>query len=257
MNTATVEQQIIDALTGNLDSYSLLDLVEQTKTAITVSENDAKIARAAALDPLQSPDPVKARATMEDAEFRSARLKSLLPKLQTRASNVAKREQYTSWCERFDPLVPKVNDAAAKLTTLYQNFVAQAVPLFAEIEKIDAEVASVSRDKPYHTNDGRSLRAIEMTARGIDNFGLYGIKILEIKLPSWDHPDKLAWPPHRPIDWSGVVPVRPHPGNMWWKAKDEEHAAKTAEAEAANAEYRKGEAERREAVHRPRGIVSY
>jgi hypothetical protein len=263
MTTATIteptfEEILVTALTNNLDSYSLFDLVEQTQLAIVTAENDAKVAEAMALDPLQSPDPVKARAVMEDAKFRAARLQNLLPKLQTRASNVALREQYHQWCEqRFDPLKPKVESAAAKLAALYQNFVAEAVPLFAEIERLDAEIVSVSSARPYHANDGRSLRSVELTARNLTDFRIGSHKIMDIELPDWQHPTEQLWPPNRQFDWSSMTPVRKHPGDRWWEAKAEEHAAKTAEAEAANAEYQNGEALRREAIHRPRGIVSY
>jgi hypothetical protein len=263
MTTATIteptfEEILVTALTNNLDSYSLFDLVEQTQTAIITAENDAKVAEAMALDPLQSPDPVKARAVMEDAKFRAARLQTLLPKLQTRANNVALREQYHQWCEeRFDPLKPKVNEAAAKLAALYQNFVAEAVPLFAEIERLDAEIVSVSSARPYHANDGRSLRSVELTARGLTDFRIGSHKIMDIELPDWWHPTELLWPPNRQFDWSSMTPVRKHPGNEWWRDKEEIHAAATAEAAEANRIYQQGEAERRAAVHRERGIINH
>jgi len=67
-------------------------------------------------------------------------------------------------------------------------------------------------DDPRH----RQLLSVELTARGLDHFGVYDLKILQdLKLPSFREPTKLVWPPHRPIDWSSVVPVFRHPGADW------------------------------------------
>jgi hypothetical protein len=76
----TPEQKIVKAFTDEaIASNDLAVLVEETTAAIANAENDAEITKATALDPLQSPDPVKARATMEDAEFKATRLRNLLP----------------------------------------------------------------------------------------------------------------------------------------------------------------------------------
>jgi hypothetical protein len=266
MTTATIteptfEEIIVTALTSDINSHELYDLVEQTQIAITVAENDSKVMAAMALDPIASPDPVKARATMEDAQFRAARLQSLLPRLKTRATEIANQEEYDRWRERFDPLKIKVASAADRLKTFYLKFAAELVPLFTEIEKIDAEVMQVNAAKPYHaraaTNDNCHLHSVELTARGFTDFRIGSHKIMDIQLPSFSEPTKVLWPPHRPIDWSGMVPSKPHPGNRWWEVREQEHAEKAAEAEQMNAKHQQGEAERRAAVHRARGIISY
>ena len=85
----------------------------------------------------------------------------------------------------------------------------------------------------------------ELTARGLDHFGVYDLKILQdLKLPSFNEPAKLVWPPHRPIDWSSVVPVFRHPGADWWQAKQAENARRRAEDE-----------KRAEALHEEEGRV--
>ena len=37
----------------------------------------------------------------------------------------------------------------------------------------------------------------------------------DLKLPQFEAGAQLAWPPHRPIDWSSVAPVARHPGADW------------------------------------------
>lgn len=222
----TFEEVLVDALTDhNINSNALADLVDETKAAIVTAENDASIAKAVALDPLASPDPVSARATMEDAQFRADRLHSLLPRLQERPTEVGDHEEYSKWRAQFDPLAPKVETAAARLKSMYTRFTAELVPLLAEIEKLDAEVSRVLAAKPYHirtaSNDGCYLRSVELTARGLDNFGIGGHEIMKMEMPDWQHPSKQAWPPERHIDYSHVIPVsaKQYQGADWWRGK--------------------------------------
>jgi hypothetical protein len=69
------------------------------------------------------------------------------------------------------------------------------------------------------------LKSVELDARGLDDFGVYDLKIMQdLKLPSFSDPTKLAWPVQKLPDWSSVVPVFRHPGAEWWKVKEEEEA---------------------------------
>jgi len=42
----------------------------------------------------------------------------------------------------------------------------------------------------------------------------------DLKLPRFELGGQLAWPPHRPIDWSSAVPVARHPGADWASARE-------------------------------------
>jgi len=243
----TFEEVLVDALTDHtIDSNALYDLVEETKTAITVAENDAKIAKAAALDPLQSPDPVSARATMENAEFKAARLKSILPRLQERVVEVGDREEIMAWHARLDPLALKVTEAATKLTTVYAKLTAELVPLFAEIERLDSQVVAVLAAKPHHASG--YLRSVELTARGLKNFSTYAHEIMQMKLPDFDRENELLWPPNRQLDYSNTIPVyaKSHSGADWWKTQQQDRASKSDEAERLNAEHQQAEGAKRE-----------
>jgi hypothetical protein len=261
----TFEQRLIDALTSDISADDLYVLVEETKTAITTADNDAEIAKAMALDPVASPDPVKAKQVMEAAAFNRDRLRNLLPRLQTRLTEVGNHEDYVSWRKRYDPLVPKVEDAAAKLTEIYLKFAAELMPLLAEIEKIDIEVSQVSSAKPYHAKqangDGCILRSVELTARGLEGFSSYAHKIMKMELPDLEHQDKLLWPPNRYVDYSNITPVFRHPGANWHEQAQEEVDRKRAEATRLEAELQQQEGRNRDMVaktadDRMRGIIA-
>jgi hypothetical protein len=231
----TFEEQLINALTSDISADDLYTLVEETKLGIDTASNDAEVAKAMALDPLQSPDAGEARRSMEDAKFKADRLRSLLPRLQARLIDTGNHEDYLRWRKRFDPLKPKVDVAAAKLKAVYQKFAAELVPLLAESEKIDAEVAAVSSAKPYYakeaSNDGCYLRSVELTARGLDAFSTFSHPIMNMELPDFMHQQKLLWPP-APINYAiNVVPVRPHPGSEWWQQQQAEDDGRRAEDE--------------------------
>jgi hypothetical protein len=242
----TFEELLVHALTDNtISSNSLADLVEETQLAIVTAENDSKIAKSVALDPLQSPDAETARATMEAARFKADRLRSMLPRLQERVIEIGNREEIMAWHARFDPLALKVTAAAAKLKAVYAKATAELVPLFAEIEQLDAEVVAVSAAKPRHASG--YLQSVELTSRGLKNFSVYAHEIMKMKLPDFNDQNKLLWPPNRQVDWSGVVPAFPkHSGADWWKSQQADHADKAAIAERQNSEQQQADGAARE-----------
>jgi hypothetical protein len=267
----TFEQRLIDALTDDtICADDLRTLVDETELAITTADTDAQIAKATALDPLQSPDVAKARQVMEDAKFKADRLRNLLPRLRERLIKVGNHEHYARWRTRHDALKPKVNEAAAKLEEVYRKFTDELISLLKEIGPLDAEVSKVMAAKPWRageaSNDGCNLRSVELTARGLNVFSPYDHKITEIKLPDWEYPAKLAWPPPPPpIDYAaiaGVAGARPHPSGDWWKVKEEEQARKRAEATRLEAEHLQQQARNRDMVakaadDRRRGIIAW
>jgi uncharacterized membrane protein YccC len=128
----TLEQHIVKALTDDtITSRDLGSLLTKTETAITTATNDAKVAEATALDPLASPDANKARATLGDARFKAERLRSLLPRLQTRYEEIADKEKYANWIIRYEALLPQHDALAEEIKTAY----AEAV---AKIESVEA-----------------------------------------------------------------------------------------------------------------------
>src|SRR6185437_5105787 len=92
-----LEPRIVAALTERITAARLAVLTEETETAIGQAEVAAKAERQKALDPLSSPDPQRARAAAEDAEFRCERLRALLARLLARYGNVVAAEEAARW----------------------------------------------------------------------------------------------------------------------------------------------------------------
>ena len=93
-----LENRIATALAAiDITSTDLSQLVVEAEAAISAADNAAEDERAKALDPALSPDPKAARQAMEDAAFMRDRLKTLLPRLQTRYREIADAEALAAW----------------------------------------------------------------------------------------------------------------------------------------------------------------
>jgi hypothetical protein len=79
------------------------------------------------LDPALSPDPKAARQAMEDAEFARDRLKTLLPRLETRYNEIAEAEALASWKGEAEELearrVAKMTEFADFYPPMYKRIV--------------------------------------------------------------------------------------------------------------------------------------
>ena len=85
-----LERRIAAALADEaIASTAISELLEEMDTAIIAADESAEVERARAMDPALSPDPRKARAAMEDAQFAANRLRTLQPRLQKRLQHVA------------------------------------------------------------------------------------------------------------------------------------------------------------------------
>jgi hypothetical protein len=156
--------------------------------------------------------------------------------LQQHFEEVSSHEEYTRWVAGYEQTKVKRDAAAEELRTIYPEIVTKLTDLLLRIETIDREVERVRSAKPFDAKeangDGRWLLETELTARGLDDFRVHDLKIMQdLKLPSFSDPTKLAWPVQKLPDWSSVVPVRPHPGADWWQAKHAENARRRAEDE--------------------------
>ena len=230
----TLEQRIAEALSDNeITSYRIADLLAETEQASIEADKQAITARELALDPIASPDANKARAAIEDSNFTCMRLRTVIPRLQTKYNKVKRAERYAKWCSEYNRVIIKRDAAAAKFQQLYPDMATKLVTLLTEIEAVDREVRQVGDAQMPFLTDGyphdaehRSLKSVELTARGLDHFGPYDHEILKVlKMPSWTEPQKLAYPvPTPPFDWSGVVPKFPSKGADW-ASKQERGAA--------------------------------
>ena len=110
------------------------------------------------------------------------------------------------------------------------------------IETCDREAKRVNSAKPFDAKeangDGRWLLETELVARGLDHFRIHDLQIMrDLKLPQFEAGTQLAWPPHRPVDWSSVAPVARHPGANWASEREERAQAVREEHEQVIAHY--------------------
>lgn len=242
----TIEQRITAALRNQtITAVALAELIVDTSAAIEAAELAAETARKRALDPTRSPDPAQARQAMEDAEFAVQRLRSMRPRLQQRYERVADHEEYQSWAAQFDPLVPKHKAAAERLRAIYQQVVAELIPALAEARAVDAEVHRVANLKPYYNwnsnNDNRTLPTVEAAARGLSGVNP-DYSLMQLKLPAFDEPNRLVWPPPEVPLAVQVAASMVSVGDPrlytaeWWKVQAERAAAARAQAQREHQE---------------------
>ena len=95
---STLEQRITAALLdATIASTAIAALLEETQTALTEADANIEAERKKALDPLQSPDPVKAREAIGAAEFSRDRLRALQPRLLQHYKKAEAAEYAVAW----------------------------------------------------------------------------------------------------------------------------------------------------------------
>ena len=102
--TASVETRVAAALTSEITSDDLATLLDELEDAISNTEAEAEEKRRTAFDPIAMPDANAARASVETAEFAVQRLRTLLPKLERRYSQVREAEDISAWQISFDQI---------------------------------------------------------------------------------------------------------------------------------------------------------
>ena len=122
-------------------------------------------------------------------------------------------------------------DATEKLRAIYTEFQDKLVKALTEAKQVDAEVRRVANAKPHHlpqaNGDGRNLPSVECAARGITGLSP-DFSLMTMKLPAFDAPNQLAWPPYEvPLAVqvaASMVPIATDPRQYtgdWWKVQQE------------------------------------
>src|SRR5450631_672279 len=108
MVMTTLEQKIASALADDsITSTALAELITEVETAIIAADKAAEAEREKALDPLASPDADKAHEAMQKVEFSRDRLRTALPRLQQRFSEVRSEEEYARWVVGYEEVKTK------------------------------------------------------------------------------------------------------------------------------------------------------
>jgi hypothetical protein len=199
-----------------------------------------------ALDPIASPDPIKARAAMEDAAFTRDRLRTALPRLHARLKVVEGAEYLARWEPDFKRVEAQRDALAAEMREIYPAAVTQLADLFQRMAQCDRECSRINGSAP--DGEHRRLRRVELTARGVEGLLQPNVWISEeLRLPFFwrDSGPIYAWPPPTPpVFASSIVP--PGPGPDWQAEIKARNEAQREESERVIAHYRERDRERQE-----------
>ena len=158
--------------------------------------NAAVAEREKALDPLASPDITKARAAMEDAAFTRDRLRTVLPRLQQKFTEVEAAEYAARWDPDFKQVEAERDELAAEFREKYPRLVKELVDLLGRMEAVDKEASRVAGSAP--PGEPRRLRGAEQTARGVDFSRDVHSIAKELVLPAFEPGKRPVWPPREP-----------------------------------------------------------
>ncbi len=237
-----LEKKITSALAeSDIASDDIAALLQETEAAIVAADEAAKLEAERALDPSRSPDPVKARAAMENAAFAANRLRTMVPRLQARYNQIAKAEDLERWRGQRAAIEVTRDALAAEFSEVYPEIERKLVDLLSRMAINDADIARLHTDAPDGTGN-EFLLGPELTARGLAAFSREDPSIAgELRLPSFEG-DRRVWPPPQLFDPELFAPApfdrRYSP--EWWQVKEEEAAAlrERDEREAAEEEAR-------------------
>jgi hypothetical protein len=251
MTKPTLEQKIAAALgDGQITSADLQKLISETEQALAEAEATAQAERKKALDPIASPDFEKAEQSVWSAQLWRERMRSSLSQLCQRLANVEAAETSTRSEARHDAAKVKRDALAKEFAELYPKLTAQLCDLFHRASASDRECSHINREAP--AGEHRRLRGVELTARGLDSFGISAPPVTEtMKLPGWTQSDRMIWPPPEVplavlVAESMRPPDDPRFGPNWGAAREQDMARRAAtearwakEEEARQAESRR------------------
>jgi hypothetical protein len=206
-----LEQKIATSLANpHIASVELMDLTRETERALGEAEATAKAERERAFDPVRSPDAAEAERSVWVAEFRRDRLRSFFSQLRQRLAEVKTAERAARFQADYEAVKAKRDALAEELAELYPSLVAQLCDLFQRAETIDQECLRIN--SAASTGERRRLLGVELTARGLESFGIDNTAITEtVKLPEWAHTDRMAWPPAKtPLGVLMAMSMVPH-----------------------------------------------
>jgi hypothetical protein len=243
---SVLEERIAAALSEDILSSDLEALISETEEAITATDAAAERERVRAFDPIASPDPVKARAAMEDAAFTRDRLRTVLPRLRARLKVVQASEYLARWEPDFKRVEAQRDALAAEMREVYPAAVAQLADLFRRAAECDRECSRINGSAP--PGDRRRLLKVELAARGVEGLLQPNVWISEdLRLPFFwrDSGPIYAWPPPTPALFASSF-VLPGPGPDWQAEIKARNAAQREASERAIAQLRERDRERQE-----------
>ena len=202
--TDQLETRITAALSaGRIHSATLAALIEQTQAAISKAEAEAEAAAIKALDD-HCAHPTRPRHANSHRPPNSPpngcatccpSYSNAMPRCSAPNSTTHGAQPSIRWC-RGTRRRPR---SCGKSTPSAPPSWCDALQ---EAREIDQEVRRVANAKPHHlpqaNNDGRILPTVEAAARGLPGGVSQDFSIMNLKLPVWNKPSELLWPPREP-----------------------------------------------------------
>jgi hypothetical protein len=184
MSAPSLESRIATALTADdITSSGLGELIAETETAITAADQAADEERVKALDPALSPDPKAARQAMEDAAFTRDRLKTLLPRLETRYRETVEAEALAAWRAEADELEPRGVALLAGFAEFYPEMAKRIANHLDDMRAFDKQVDDLNRRRP------NGVPALSRSTPALAK---------DLRIPSPYKTSELWWPPPQP-----------------------------------------------------------
>ena len=217
-----------------------MGLIPEAEAALATAEAAAEAERKKALDPIASPDTTKAEQAVWAAEFRRDRHRSFLSQLFKRLDDVERAEAAARRDADYDTVKAKWDAAAKEFAVQYPSLVGQLCDLFRRMKAVDEECTRFNSEASA-AGDPRRLLAVELTARGLQNFSISDPSILAtVQLPDWKKSDRIAWPPPKtPLGVLVAAAMTPPPDPRFspdWGAAREQDMVRRAAAETRRAE---------------------
>jgi hypothetical protein len=248
MSAILLEERVVAALTADLSSAELTALVFETEAAIDAAVENANLERKKALDPVASPDPKKARASMEDAQFFVGRLKTLLPKLERKYFAKWEAEKATRWCADCEVVESEGAKLAEELKR-YPTLAAQLADLMCRLAAFEHKLSNLHSRRPSSVKT--QISSPELVARNLKSFDREHPPLSKtLQLPEFERSDRPLFPPPQRRDMSMLAPVPydPRYSADWAEANEDRATEAQAEQERVAAFYdnQARERERRE-----------
>jgi hypothetical protein len=226
MATHELETRVVAALTGDgITSANVEALILETASAIADGENAAAAERERAFDPVVSPDIKAAREQMQDALFKVARMKTLLPRLEKLSGEVRAAEEIAAFTIKRDALQSDGDAIETELVETYSEAARQIVDVFAR--------ASAFRDRVR-----QELPAVPSGVAQFRKFAPSVSRLLgDVVLVALDDGRHKLWPVKSSgafaAEFAQAMTVPSHPGSDWGSAEVRAQRRKVVEAEQA------------------------
>jgi hypothetical protein len=166
-----LEAQISAAFDGAAaPAAALAALIAECESGIIEAEAAAKREEARMMDPALSPGDQGriAKAAFEDWLIRSGRLRTLLPRLIRKHSEVEAAERLMAFEAEYLDLKNSRDELAAELAEVMSDSVVTLVDLFQRVADLDRRIAALHQSRP--TGCGLHLDGVELVARGLQAF---------------------------------------------------------------------------------------